>query len=80
MSPEQFCYWLQGFLEISQVQGVTPEQTQVIRDHLGLVFEKKTIDRSKLLERVPQYDRSVSTGTFCSAEKSGIGFDTVVSC
>lgn len=41
MDPLQFCYWLQGFAEIN---GAPPTEAQwsAIRDHLQLVFEKKT--------------------------------------
>jgi hypothetical protein len=42
MTPNDFCYWLQGFLEISDIKTLTPKQLLVIKDHLGLVFEKKT--------------------------------------
>lgn len=41
MTPEQFCYWLQGYTE---VHGGTPteQQWRVIKDHLQEVFHKKT--------------------------------------
>jgi hypothetical protein len=43
LTPENFTFWLNGFFELSPVgQGLTPEQVQVIKDHLALVFEKKT--------------------------------------
>ncbi len=42
MSPESFTYWLQGFLEVTGATTITPEQVQIIKDHLALVFEKKT--------------------------------------
>lgn len=43
MTPEQFCYWLEGHFELSENEGqLTPEQVQVIQDHLQLVFEKQT--------------------------------------
>ena len=48
MTPEQFCYWLQGFFEaIGGVPnaGIEPTQALVIRDHLRLVFEKLSPDR-----------------------------------
>ena len=48
MTPEQFCYWLQGFFEISMdlgQRGLTPQQCQVIQDHLQLVFDKVTPNR-----------------------------------
>lgn len=42
MTPENFVYWLQGFLELSYQTSLDEIQTKVIRDHLALVFEKKT--------------------------------------
>lgn len=43
MTPEQFVYWMQGFAELNS-DPPSPEQWQAIRDHLNLVFEKKTPD------------------------------------
>lgn len=42
MDPLQFAYWLQGFAELNN--GVPPNEAQwkAIRDHLNLVFMKKT--------------------------------------
>lgn len=46
MTPEQFTYWLQGFVEVDNA--MTPnkdlpvEQWQVIKDHLKTVFHKVT--------------------------------------
>jgi len=49
MTPENFCYWLQGYLEIATAGDVeddlTPEQVQCIKDHLALVFQKVTPSR-----------------------------------
>jgi hypothetical protein len=42
MTPENFCYWLQGFMELSNDRNLTPEAIQSIRDHLTLVFIKLT--------------------------------------
>lgn len=41
MTPENFAYWLQGFVELS---GSTPteEQWEVIKQHLQLIFVKVT--------------------------------------
>lgn len=41
MTPEQFTYWLQGFAEVNQTNP-DPKQWQIIKDHLKLVFDKKT--------------------------------------
>ena len=39
MTPDQFCYWLQGCLEMNpDLAQFTPEQTQMIRQHLEMVF------------------------------------------
>ena len=51
MNYEQFAIWLHGFLEISNAEEINKEQTQIIRDHLTLLFEKKTPDRSKKGEK-----------------------------
>lgn len=46
MSPENFCYWLQGWFELNDSHidrlGASPETLDVIRDHLALVFTKVT--------------------------------------
>lgn len=47
MTPEQFTYWLQGFFEISNPEKLDEKQTQIIKDHLDLVFDKQTPDRNK---------------------------------
>ncbi|HEX8579911.1 MAG TPA: hypothetical protein VF655_10000 [Allosphingosinicella sp.] len=41
MTPEQFCYWLQGRAEFDPTPP-TPEQWQSIREHLQTVFTKVT--------------------------------------
>jgi len=43
MTPEQFCYWLQGFAETRHPR-CTPDEKQwsIIRDHLNEVFNKVT--------------------------------------
>lgn len=45
MTPEQFVYWLQGFLELSESPALSETQTQIVKDHLNLVFTKVTPDR-----------------------------------
>ena len=47
MNTTEFVYWLQGFFELSDAKDLTPTQVQVIKDHLALVFDKKTPDRQK---------------------------------
>lgn len=46
MTPERFTDWLQGFVEIANTDTISEKQWQIIKDHLKLVFDKKTPDRS----------------------------------
>lgn len=41
MTPQEFCYWLQGFAELT-TDAPTPEQWSAIKDHLRLAFVKVT--------------------------------------
>lgn len=45
MTSRDFCYWLQGFFELSNEQALSVTQTQIIAKHLALVF-KHEIDPS----------------------------------
>jgi hypothetical protein len=38
MKASEFCYWLQGLFELANPQELTPEQTQLIKNHLNMVF------------------------------------------
>jgi hypothetical protein len=49
MTPEQFCYWLQGFAEIHQDQP-NGQEWIIIMDHLAQVFRKETPERKKTIE------------------------------
>lgn len=42
MTPEQFCYWMQGFTELSGGFPPTTEQWKSITEHLQTVFVKRT--------------------------------------
>jgi len=53
MSPETFVYWLQGFVELTETDSISDKQWLVIKDHLKLVFDKKTPDRSLLQKVTP---------------------------
>jgi len=60
MTPENFCYWLQGGLEL--MQAINPNFSldanakTCIQDHLNLVFKKKTPDRIQDLVARPLSD------------------------
>jgi len=42
MSPIEFCYWLQGYIEIGKPTAMGWNQVQTIKEHLALVFHKVT--------------------------------------
>lgn len=42
MTPEQFVYWLQGFLEVQDPKTLDERQTQILKDHMALVLTKET--------------------------------------
>lgn len=40
MQSRDFCYWLQGFFEISgETKEITADQVEMIKKHLNMVFE-----------------------------------------
>ncbi len=47
VTPEQFCYWLQGYMELADNEGMTERQVKTIADHLNTVFSKVTPDRKE---------------------------------
>lgn len=60
MTARDFCYWLQGYFEISSDTGITltTKQVEAIRNHLNLVFyhdidpsqHKQPSDKEKMQE------------------------------
>lgn len=76
MNSIDFCYWLQGYFEISGQTTITEKQAEVIKNHLNLVF-KHEID--PLRESQTTTDVAVLNETHKpSAWKSGN--DTMVRC
>lgn len=49
MDAEQFTMWLHGFFELSGAEELNKTQTQIVKDHLSLLFDKVTPDRSERL-------------------------------
>jgi hypothetical protein len=47
MSLENFVFWLQGFLELENPKTLSEQQVNIIKDHLKLVLNKKTPNRSQ---------------------------------
>lgn len=44
MTPENFVYWLNGFLEIANPSKLDNKQVQEIKNHIALVLKKQTVD------------------------------------
>lgn len=49
MTPNDFVYWLQGYVELNG-DVPTEQQWEVIKDHLQLVMDKKTPVRNVVVE------------------------------
>lgn len=47
MNEKEFCYWLQGFFEMTDATSLTDEQVEMIKRHLALVFTNVTSDQSE---------------------------------
>lgn len=44
MTPQEFCYWLQGYLELSESPSLSSRQTEMVKRHLALVFTDVTTE------------------------------------
>lgn len=42
MDEKNFCYWLNGYFELTDKLCLDSKQVQIIKDHLALVFDKVT--------------------------------------
>ena len=38
MTSRDFCFWLQGVIEVADIKEFSSKQTQIIKNHLNLVF------------------------------------------
>ncbi len=38
MTARDFCYWLQGVFELTDVTALDPKQTDLVKRHLAMVF------------------------------------------
>ena len=47
MTAQEFVYWLQGYLELGNPTRLDSTQVEQIKDHLKLVFEKVTPQRTQ---------------------------------
>jgi hypothetical protein len=47
MKPSAFCYWFQGYLEVSKATSLTSQQMKMVKRHLALVFNAARRSRAK---------------------------------
>lgn len=83
MTSEQFCYWLQGFMEVTGAQSINQEETLIIRDHLKLVFEKETPERqgrAAAIARQLGFGQGTGTTVYCSTGGSLPDEGVTISC
>lgn len=60
MKSRDFCYWLQGILEVGyNGNGLTADQVEQIQNHLGMVFVHE-IDPSFPVAQKPALDKAHS--------------------
>lgn len=88
MTPEQFCYWLNGFGELT-TEAPTAEQWKAIKEHLETVFKKITPAAPGSVDPLNEYARKAQRDVLRQADPlapyranpnySGIGYP-VVTC
>lgn len=64
MTQEQFCYWLQGFIELSQAENYHPtiKQWAMIQEHLKSVFTctPKTKDSAPIVFDIDSMEKDLA--------------------
>ncbi len=65
MKPEEFVYYMQGFVEITGTKHPSPKQWAGIVEKLSTVFNKKTPARN-VSEKIQQSDFVTGDGGFYS--------------
>jgi hypothetical protein len=86
MTTEQFAYWLQGFLELSENKTINERQVKIIKDHLALVFKKETPDRTEPKEhqktdpRQLSFDFSKPEEKYLDPPRPVLPTNTTISC
>jgi hypothetical protein len=65
MEPLNFIYWLQGYLELQDPKTIDGPKVQMIKDHLGLVLNKKTPGK---IPNLGAMNFRVESGTTCHGD------------
>ena len=83
MNSENFTYWMQGALELGKLRELNVEQVKIVQDHLNLVFNKVTPQRSITQELADRFKTPVSTLPYFPPTKIGDqpdGFAHMATC
>lgn len=80
MSPENFCYWLQGWFELNTTidhrSGATKETLEMMKSHLDLVFNNVTKPKEDLGYALLDTTLSgVSTHPLCGDFTPGLNWE-----
>lgn len=58
MTPENFCYWLRGYIELTGNAELSKEQVQVINEHLDLVLVPQVERLRKIRDTLESLDNN----------------------
>ena len=78
MESVNFCYWLQGFFEIAKPSEITSEQTEMIKNHLNLVFFHDIDPKASKDEKIQEKMNEIHSGKIKPSHHSPS--TTVVRC
>lgn len=56
MNAQEFCYWLQGLLEVGAPKTLGKRQVRIIREHLDLVFTPATPEAKGRMKKTEKFD------------------------
>ena len=83
MSEREFAYWLWGLFELDNPTSLDERQTQIIKDHLKLVFHKVTPNRDDYIPvKLPDpiIEPWVTCGSVSSLKPTDDNVITTCSC
>ena len=49
MTPQEFCYWLQGFLEMSNAKALDEKQVECVKEHMALVLSRIRLENTTVV-------------------------------
>jgi hypothetical protein len=87
MTPENFCYWLQGLFEVGNPTELSKEQLDVVKEHLQLVFKKVTHHKlgeapNKVVDRkeIDDYIKKIKSGVIYTKEHDPYDLENIPHC